>query len=81
MKKVNLQLFAYIAIVVLLAANISMILRPMFSSTMSAVFIGEIDGQFARLTLDRDGTCDYYSMADGDRLYGGYISGIVRAPD
>lgn len=81
MKKTNLQLCVYVAIVLLIALNVALILKPMMSDSMSAAFVGKIDGQFARLTLSRDGTYDYYSMARQERLYGKYSSGQIRDPD
>lgn len=76
-KKANLQLIMFGIFCFLLILNISMVLRPMFSETMSSTFVGEINGQFARLTLEKDGSCDYYARAYGERIYGNYVSGIV----
>lgn len=82
MKKVeNVQLIAFLFLVVFIVLNVALILKPMMSESMSAVFVGKIDGQFARLTLNRDGTYDYYSMARKERLYGHYASGQIRDPD
>ena len=81
MKKTNLQLCAYVAIVLLIALNVALILKPMMSDSMSAAFVGKINGQFARLTLNRDGTYDYYSMAQHERLYGNYVSGEIHDPN
>ena len=61
----------------LLLININMVLNPMFSETMNCTYVGKIDDKFARLTLEKDGSCDYYVQAWGERFYGNYISGIL----
>lgn len=80
-KKVNIQLLMFAIFFFLLLININMVLKPMFSYTMNCTYIGKIEHQFARLTLEKDGSCDYYVQAIGERFYGKYTSGIVARND
>ena len=76
-KNVNLQLLMFAVFCVLLVINIHMVLKPMFSDTMNCTYVGKIEGKFARLTLEKDGSCDYYVQAIGKRFYGNYTSGFL----
>lgn len=76
-----MQLLMFAIFFFLLLININMVLKPMFSYTMNCTYVGKIEDQFARLTLEKDGSCDYYVQAIGERFYGKYTSGIVARND